>query len=282
MKIKGCIALIILLSVILSGCWPSPSASSGAPNSLQVYFIDVGQGDAEILRYGNSTMLIDAGTNASTNSLISDIRSLGINRFDFVVATHPHEDHIGGLDAVIDQFPIDKIIMPKVAANTNTFEEVLKSIHNEGLTVTAPVSGSSFNLGPAVCSIIAPNSQKYEELNNYSIVIRVVHGNNSFLFPGDAQVATQEEMLSLGYSLKSDVLKIAHHGSESSNSLKFLGAVSPRYAVIEAGLSNDYGLPHKATLDKLRALGAIIYRTDINGTITFNSDGSDILISTER
>jgi competence protein ComEC len=282
MKTKIVALMVILLSLILAGCGFISPATSSTPNHLEVYFMDVGQGDSEILRYGNSTMLIDARTNASTNTLVGEIRRLGIGHFDIVIATHPHEDHIGGLDAVINQFSIGKIYMPKVTASTKTFEDVLRAIQNKGLTITTPVSGSSFYLGPDTCTILGPNSQGYNDLNNYSIVLRVVNGNNSFLFTGDAQTESEKEILARGYTLKSDVLKVGHHGSETSTSPDFLEAVSPKYAVIEVGQDNDYGHPHKMTLDKLKEAGVKVYRTDINGTITFSSDGLNISVATEK
>ena len=249
-------------------------------SKLEAYFLDVGQGDSEILRVGNSTMLIDAGTNASTNTLLSDIKGLGIRKFDVVIATHPHEDHIGGLDSVINQFPIGKIYMPKVTTTTQTFQDVIKAIHDKGLTVTTPVPGSTFNLGPDTCTILAPNSQSYPDLNSYSIVLRVVNGYKSFLFEGDAQTDSEKEMLAKRYTLKSDVLKVGHHGSDTSTSPDFLKAVSPKYAVIEVGAGNDYGHPHQVTLDKLNAAGVQIYRTDLNGIITITSDGSNLNVTT--
>jgi competence protein ComEC len=261
---------------------PSPSPTISPASKLEVYYLDVGQGDSEILRVGNNTMLIDAGTNASTNTLISDIKKLGINKFDVVVGTHPHEDHIGGMDAVVNQFGIGKIYMPRVSANTKTFEDVLKAIQSKGLSITTPAPGDTFTMGSDTCTILAPNSLSYTDLNNYSIVIRVANGNNSFLFTGDAQAESEKEMLNKGYTLKSEVLKIGHHGSSSSTSPDFLKAVSPKYAVIEVGKDNDYGHPHQVTLDKLNSAGIKIYRTDLNGTVTISSDGSNITVSTEK
>ena len=262
-----------------------PTNSQNSSNQkplLEVYFLDVGQGDSEILRYGDKTMLIDAGTNASTNVLLSDIKSLGITQFDIVVATHPHEDHIGGLDAVINNFSIGKLYMPRVTTTTKTFSDVLTAIKNKGYTVTAPVPGSTFNLGDVQCMVLAPNSQKYDDLNNYSIVIKVTYGSTSFLFTGDAQTLSEQEMLGKGFDMKADVLKVGHHGSDSSTSPQFLKAVSPKYGVIEVGKGNDYGHPHQITLDKLAAANVKVYRTDLNGTILFKSDGSAITASTAR
>jgi len=264
---------------------PITTVSQGTTSQkplLEVYFLDVGQGDCEIVRLQDATMLIDAGTNASTSALLNDIKSLGISRFDIVVATHPHEDHIGGMDAVINNFNIGKLYMPKVTTTTKTYIDVLTAVKNKGYTVTAPVPGSTFNLGDAQCTILAPNSQSYEDMNNYSIVIRITYGTTSFLFTGDAQSVSEQEMLAKGYNLKADVLKIGHHGSDSSTTPQFLKAVSPQYGVIEVGKGNDYGHPHQTTLDKLATANVKLYRTDLNGTIIIRSDGSRLTVTTAR
>jgi len=296
---KALIAILIILTLVFSaGCQqlpflvinptpaPTPGTVTPAPSPissdvpLKVSFVDVGQADCIIFQYGESAMIIDAGGNSGASSLVSTIKNMGISKFDVAVGTHPHEDHIGGLDAVIDSFEISKVYMPKISHTTKTFEDVLIAIQNKGLTVTTPVPGSAFTLGEDVqCTILAPNSASYDNLNNYSIVIKVVYGNTSFLITGDAEAESEEEMLAKGYDLDADVLKVGHHGSTSSTSPAFLSAVSPEYAVICVGEGNTYGHPHQETIDKLNAAGVQIYRTDLNGTIVLTSDGSSFDIN---
>jgi competence protein ComEC len=279
--IKYPLVLIIFIILGFAGYeYFSPEVNISQPLNITIF--DVGQGDAILVQSDNKNMLIDAGPNSSSLKLVNSLIKMDINRFDVVVATHPHEDHIGGLDSVINKFDIDQIIMPQVSANTQTFNDVLQAIHNKGLTVTAPVSGNNFKLGSALCAILAPNSFSYEDINNYSIVMQVVYGNITFLFMGDAGLDSETDMLSKGYSLNSDVIKIGHHGSSSSTSDKLLKAVNPRYAVISSGQDNDYGHPHKETLSKLNSAGVIIYRTDLNGDITFSANGTNLIVKTER
>jgi beta-lactamase superfamily II metal-dependent hydrolase len=252
------------------------------PVLLKISFLDIGQADCTVIQFGASSMIIDAGGNATASALVSRINSMGISQFDIAVATHPHEDHIGGMDAVINSFDIDSLYMPQVTNNTKTYEDVLTAIENKGLTVTAPVPGSTFSLGEDVqCTILAPNNSSYEYMNNYSIVIKMDYGDTSFLFTGDAESVSLQEMLVEEYDLEADVLKVSHHGAGSATSAGFLEAVSPEYGVIFVGEDNDYGYPDQDTLEKLDDGGVKVYRTDLDGTIEFISDGRDLKITDE-
>ena len=243
---------------------------------LKVHYIDVGQADSILLQQGSNSMLIDAGNNGDSELVKKYITDQGITKLDFLVGTHPHEDHIGGLDYVINSFKIGKIYMPKRTATTKTFTDVVKAITAKGLKASVPTPGESFKLGEAICTILAPNGSGYEDPNNDSIVIKVSFGGNSFLFTGDAEDISEKEMLSKNYDLKADVLKVGHHGSKSSTAQGFLDKVSPKYAVVSVGKGNDYGHPVQSTMDKLKNKNIAVYRTDENGTIIATSNGKDV------
>jgi competence protein ComEC len=247
---------------------------------LKVHYINVGQADSILLQQGSSSMLIDAGNNGDDKTVKNYISQQGITKLDYIVGTHPHEDHIGGMDYIINSFQIGKIYMPKATSTTKTYQDVINAISNKGMQINVPKPGDTFKLGDATCTILAPNSSSYEDLNNYSIVIKVTFGSNSFMFDGDAEDISENEMLAKGYDISADVLKVGHHGSSSSTTQAFLNKVNPKYAVISVGKGNDYGHPHKTTMEKLQEKGIKVYRTDENGTIVATSDGKVITFNT--
>lgn len=243
---------------------------------LEVHFIDVGQGDSTLIIQGDKSMLIDAGTNESHEIVEEYLKAQGIQKLDYIVGTHPHEDHIGGLDDVIKNFDVDNILFPKAISTTKTFESFINAVKDKGMKLTNPIVGQEYELGKARFKILAPNSEKYDELNNYSIVLKLSFGNVNYLFTGDAQKESEEEILNNGIDIKSDVIKIGHHGSSTSTSSKFLNAVNPKYAVISLGKDNSYGHPHKEIITRLKISDIKIYRTDENGTIVSKTDGNTI------
>ena len=246
-----------------------------------VKFFDVGQADSILVQSAGVNMLIDAGTNNMGNTVVQNLKDLGITKIDYLVGTHPHEDHIGGMDDVINNFEIGTIYMPKVQTNTKTFEDVLDAISNKGLTITTPEVGYVFEVGNTKCEVMCVGTGTTEEnsnLNLSSIVIRMVYGEESFLFMGDAE----EKNESSRQWPQTTVLKVGHHGSDTSSSESFLNQVKPEISVISVGINNTYGHPKKTTLDKLNALETSIYRTDQNGTITITCDGTNCVVSTEK
>ncbi|UYO61780.1 MBL fold metallo-hydrolase [Acetobacterium wieringae] len=243
---------------------------------LKVSFIDVGQADAILVQQGDASMLIDAGNNDDATLVKNYITNQGISVLDYVIGTHPHEDHIGGLDYVINSFQIGKIFMPEVTATTQTFKDVITAITNKGMSISKPVIGETFKLGDATCTILGPMGADDSDLNTYSIVLKVDFNNNSFLFTGDAEAVNESAMINSGRDLNVDVLKVGHHGSTSSTTQAFLDATSPSYAVICVGAGNSYGHPAASTITRLQNDGAKIFRTDQSGTVVATSDGTNI------
>ncbi len=245
---------------------------------LVVHFLDVGQGDSEFIELPNGKcMLIDASEKEYSDEIIEAVSGYGYSRLDYVVGTHPHTDHIGGLADVINHFDIGEIYMPKASSASKTFERLLTAVSDKNLQINTAKAGKSIYSDDEIkIDILSPIGDKYDDLNNYSAVVRISYGSNSFLFTGDAEALVENEMLDECYSqLDCDVLKIGHHGSNTSSTLSFLDAVSPTYAVISCGEGNSYGHPHDEVLMRLADVGASVYETDIDGTVTISCDGSD-------
>ena len=240
--------------------------------NLEVDYIDVGQADSILVRNEDQTMLIDAGTNEQGKTVVEYLNNLGVTKIDYLIGTHPHEDHIGGLDDVIKNFEIGSIYMPKIETTTKTFEDVLDAIEEKGLTVTEPKKDDVFKVGGAICTIMTDPILDKDNLNLSSIIIRLEYGKNSFLFMGDAETENEETIT----WPKTDVLKVGHHGSNTSTSEEFLNQVQPKYSVIMVGKDNSYGLPKQETIDKLKNIGSTVYRTDEEGTIKIITNGEEI------
>lgn len=246
---------------------------------LSVHYIDVGQGASQLLiGPTGKTILIDAGKNNMEETVVGYLENLNITKIDILIGTHPDSDHTGGLDKVIDNFDIDKIYMPKVQSNTQTFESVLLSIQNKGLKVTTAKAGLTLAWEPGIdIEMIAPVST-YNDANEMSAVIHLTYGQTSFLFTGDAETNSESDMLSSEANLKADVLLVGHHGSNTSTGQVFLERVNPTYGVIQSG-ENSYGHPAQEVLQRLNDYGVSIYRNDEQGNIVFTSNGKDITVA---
>lgn len=242
---------------------------------LCVHFIDVGQADCTLVQLPNGeNMLIDAGNNENGEEVVSYLKRQKVSRIDYLIGTHPHADHIGGLDNVISAFDIGAFYMPKVQTNTKTFREVLEAAQKKGLKIKSAKAGLTLaQTEKFQIEMLAPNSDSYEDLNNYSAVIRLTCGERAFLITGDAEQLAEEE---IGSELRSDVLKVGHHGSKTSTSEEFLRRVSPQYAYISCGEDNSYGHPHTETLEKLERAEVTVYRADKDGTVIFCTDGKNL------
>lgn len=249
-------------------------------DELTIHFIDVGQADCILIQTASGkNMLIDAGNNADSQTILTYLRDKKVNTIDVLVGTHPHEDHIGSLDEVIRNIDVKSIYMPEVTANTDAFLSVLQAIKDKGLKISTPIPWSKVNLDNQVdITVLAPNSDKYEDTNDYSVVLKIVYKNTSFLLTGDAEAISEAEMLKRGFNLKADVLKVGHHGSSNSTTAAFLKVVSPQHAIISVGKDNSYGHPAVDTLQRIAANNTVIYRTDEVGTIIVTSDGNAVKV----
>lgn len=279
------LAVIMMISLMITGC-AGMEVSTGADKSvtsgqqsgsdLKVHFIDVGQGDSALIEKDGHYMLIDAGERDQGQTVVSYLKNQGVETLDYVIGTHPHSDHIGGLETVIRAFPVEKIIMPQKAHTTKLYEHLLDTIEEKKLKITLPKPGAVYELGGASFQILGPDRDYGDDLNNWSVGIRLDYGSNSFVLCGDAEKGAEEDMMANGLSLKADVLKLSHHGSSTSSSGQFLDRVNPEYAVISCGKNNDYGHPHKETLEALKKRNIKAFRTDQSGTIVAVSDGSKV------
>ncbi len=245
-------------------------------SNLKVHFIDVGQGDSIFIELPNyETILIDAGTSSKSKVVSNYISLLGYTEIDYLIGTHPHADHIGGMASIVDSFDIGKIYMPKVSANTKTYENLLQTILDNGLSVKSAKAGVSIlNSNDLNISIISPVSSSYNNLNNWSAVIKLQYLDKTFLFMGDAEELVENQLS----DVDADVIKVGHHGSSSSSSKSFIEKVSADYAVISVGEGNQYDHPYASVIDDWKASGVKILRTDLDGTIVISSNGYNLVV----
>ncbi|HBL41244.1 MAG TPA: MBL fold metallo-hydrolase [Ruminococcaceae bacterium] len=255
-------------------------APSDVESDFSVHYLDVGQGDCEVIFDHGKVMLIDAGESDESTTVRQYLNHYDVTEIDYVVATHPHSDHIGGLTKLLEEYEIKNVIMPKLSKDntptTSTYERFLNAVKASGAKVIAANPGSRYTLGQADFQVLAPFEQD-DDLNNMSVVLRMEYGTNSFLFMGDAGKRVERQILNKDFAVDCDVLKLGHHGSSTSNSEDFLLASSPKYAIACCGKGNKYGHPHGETVDLLNELGVELLRTDENGTVVASVDSNGTL-----
>lgn len=252
---------------------PDRKEQEPVQNRFIVYFIDVGQGDASLILCDDNSMLIDGGQSKQSDKIYAFLKEKGINHLDYIVATHPDDDHVGGLAGALNYAAVDTALSPVSSDDSVSFEYFKKYLDKQGIKITVPAAGDTYPLGDSMITVLGPREAADSD-NNNSIVLKVTHGENSFLFTGDAESEEENDIIYAGADLESTVLKIAHHGSASSTSDEWLNAVNPTVAIISCGMNNEYGHPTAEVLDRLKERGIQTFRTDLQGDITiYEQDG---------
>lgn len=283
------LVMIVLIFVKFFGNFNSDLINDG---SLQVSFINVGQGDSILIKNSQDEfILIDTGVREQYDSLSAYLNNQKITKFEYVIFTHPHADHIGSADRIIKDYDVETLIMPVATTNTMTFTRLMEEIEAKNLLITPAEAGDEYIFGDVRFIIVAPVKKSYDNLNDYSVVIKMIHGNNSFLLTGDIEKTSEDDIMDYWEShgeetisadiLKADILKIAHHGSSTSSSQLFLNFVNPETAVILTD-GKSYGHPHPEVLDRLFDINAAILQSNLHGNILITSDGTEFSIETEK
>lgn len=253
-----------------------PKAEGNAGSNLSVHFIDVGQGDATLFICDGEAMLLDAGNTSSGTSIQLYLKKRGISTLKYLILTHPDEDHIGGADVIVTKYNIDNVFMPSLEKDTTAFAELMDALEYRRYKWSTPNVGDIYTLGSATITIIAPN-RSYSEVNEASIGILVTHGSNKLLLTGDAEGEAEKDIVNNGINIDCDVFKAGHHGSRNSNSIDLLRAASPEYVIVSCGAENSYGHPHAGPMNDFKSMGMKLFRTDEQGTIVVDSDGTNLV-----
>lgn len=263
---------------------PSPNL---ATEGLTLRVIDVGQAQSLLLTCGEDAILVDAGEYAAGGKVLAALSRAGVRNLSAAIVTHPHSDHYGGMRTVLEKTPTAAFYTAAVPENqlptTQSYEKLLSTLSEQAIPAAYLFAGDTLPLGDAAVTVLSPaRGATWENINNYSLVLRVTYGNAAFLLMGDAEAEVEETLLAAKTELAADVLVVGHHGSATSSSEKFLKAVAPRYAILSVGEDNSYNLPNTGVLTRLKEQGAALYRTDLQGTVTVTSDGENLTITTAK
>lgn len=277
---------IVLFSILISflplGCNSIKNNSNRnfqpEDGKMLVHYIDVGQGDSILIQVNKKNLLIDSGPKSDKKKLLDYLSESNLDKLDYVIVTHPHEDHIGNMSEVIDDYDVLNFYAPKIQSTTKTFEKMIDSLKAKNLKINVLKKGTnSIDLGENTqVTVLSPAKDSYEDLNNYSPVIKIQYGKTSFLFTGDAQKDIEKEIITSNEDIIADVLKVGHHGSSTSTTKEFLNKIRPSIGVISVGSDNSYNHPNSDTVKRLKDNNVKIYRTDKDGTVIISSDGSNI------
>ncbi len=251
-------------------------------SNFSVHYIDVGQGDAALILCDNKSMLIDGGKPKASDIIYTYLNKQGITHLDYIICSHADEDHVGGLSGALSAVSVGAVYAPETEADTKTFQNFKRKVHKQGLEIQHLEHGSSFTFGSSTVQVLGPITENTSERNNTSIVLKILYGETSFLFTGDAEFDEEHDILEQGYDLSATVLKVSHHGSAGATSYRFLREVLPKYAVISVDKDNAYGHPTEEVLSKLRDADVKVYRTDMQGDIIAESDGKNLTITPSK
>ncbi len=276
--ILGIIIAIVLAISTVSGYLNPKENVQISDAALSVHFIDVGQADAALLFSGGKTMLIDGGNREDSNLIAAYLKKFSVSHLDYIICSHAHEDHVGGLSGALSVSTAGEIFAPKTEADTKVYENFKNKAKEQGISIQHPVPGDSFVFGESTAAFLGPITEETDELNNTSLVLKVTCGETSFLFTGDAERDEELSIIDAGQDVSATVLKVGHHGSSSSTSYPFLREVMPEIAVISVGKDNDYGHPDDKVLERLRDAGVEVLRTDEMGDIIIETDGKTISV----
>ncbi|MDD5142151.1 lamin tail domain-containing protein [Methanoregula sp.] len=290
LRAGACLTLILVLALLLAGCTGSSGTHSGpvlnqnTTGDLKAYFLDVGQGDSSVILFRDTVILIDAGDTDQGDTVVHALQDLGVRKIDLFVATHPHADHIGGMEDVLAHFEVGKVLDSGLPSSSSLYEKFLVTIDRKQIPYIVAERGQTIGIDPALRLLVLspPRERTGDDLNTNSIVLRVSYGTVNLLYTGDATIPAEEALVKSGYPLGAQVLKVGHHGSSGASSAAFLSRVNPQVAILSLGKGNDYGHPHKETLERLKAAGPMVFRTDTDGTIRVESNGETISVTTEK